>query len=82
MPREHILSNIGFVMVTARMSGGRYWRIATSVAGMLPLRVLEPPIALPRYSLALMWHPRHDRDPAHAWMRSVLVEASAALPPV
>lgn len=57
-------------------------RIAASVAGLLPLRVLEPPIALPRYSLELLWHPRHDRDPAHAWLRQVLIDASHALPSV
>jgi DNA-binding transcriptional LysR family regulator len=54
-------------------------RIAASVRGLLPLRELSPPIALPHYTLQLLWHPRHDSDPAHRWLRERLVEVSAAL---
>ena len=57
-------------------------RIAAHVVHRLPLRILEPPIALPRYGLDLLWHPRHNLDPAHTWMRRLFLEASRALPEV
>ena len=52
-------------------------RIATMLAPRLGLRVLEPPLPLRPYGLSLLWHPRHDADPAHRLLRDVLVETAA-----
>ncbi len=54
-------------------------RLVTATAGRLPLRVFAPPLPLPSYTLVLAWHPRLDRAPEHARLRSVLVRAAAAL---
>jgi len=41
-----------------------------------PLRVMEPPLALPPYAVNLLWHPRLDNEPANAWLREVIVRAA------
>lgn len=51
-------------------------RVAEALAGPLGLRVLDPPLALPPYTLSLFWHARDDADPAHAWLRGALVRAA------
>ena len=38
------------------------------------LKVLEPNFTLPVSSTDLMWHRRHDNDPAHKWMREYIEE--------
>ncbi|HWZ92391.1 MAG TPA: LysR substrate-binding domain-containing protein, partial [Polyangiaceae bacterium] len=54
-------------------------RLARRMAQRFPLRLLEPPLTLPRFSLSLAWHPRLDQDPAHRWLRSIVAKVSAAL---
>jgi DNA-binding transcriptional LysR family regulator len=55
-------------------------RAVQSLAGVLPLRVFEPPFPLPAYAVNLLWHPRLDHDPANQWLRDVFVRASASVP--
>lgn len=42
------------------------WRL---VRGNAALRVVEPPVAVPGYEMAMLWHERCHRDPAHRWLR-------------
>jgi DNA-binding transcriptional LysR family regulator len=44
-----------------------------------PIVLLQAPLRLPRFELCLVWHTRRDHDPAHAWMREVVVRAAAGL---
>jgi DNA-binding transcriptional LysR family regulator len=37
------------------------------------------PIATPEITIALLWHPRLDADPAHRWLRSLVLETCAAI---
>ena len=46
-------------------------------AADLGLTVHEPPIALPGWPLALMWHRRVDDHPAMAWLRDCIAEIAA-----
>ncbi|MCO3127948.1 LysR family transcriptional regulator [Pseudomonas aeruginosa] len=57
---------------------------STDLVAMLPsrlargrdtLRVVEAPLEVPGYDLAMLWHERSHRDPAHRWLRE-LVAAS------
>jgi DNA-binding transcriptional LysR family regulator len=41
--------------------------------------VLEPPIVLPGFDVAMFWHPRRERDPAVRWLRDQLRTAAAAV---
>ncbi|MEM5383746.1 LysR family transcriptional regulator [Paraburkholderia phymatum] len=51
---------------------------STDLVAMLParlvcntgaLRIVEPPVAVPGYQMAMLWHERCHRDPAHQWLR-------------
>jgi DNA-binding transcriptional LysR family regulator len=42
------------------------------------LQVLEPPLAIPSYQMAMIWHERSHRDPAHQWLRSQVIAAVGA----
>ncbi len=52
-------------------------RLARQLAGPLPLRLFEVPGELEPITEALWWHERYEGDPAHAWMREVILEAAA-----
>ncbi len=41
-----------------------------------PLRVLDPPIALPTFTRRIFWHARLQRDPGHRWLREVVATTS------
>ena len=46
-------------------------------AARLGIAVHAPPIALPAWPLAMMWHRRADRHPATIWLRQRVAEVSA-----
>lgn len=50
-----------------------------AAADAFPLRVIEPPLALPGYAVHLLWHPRLDNEPANQWLRDVFARAAAAV---
>lgn len=41
----------------------------TVLAEEMGLRTFEVPLELPPLPMGLAWHPRHDADPGHAWLR-------------
>jgi hypothetical protein len=45
----------------------------------LPIRLLEPPIALTPIHETLVWHGRHEFEPGHMWLRKVMVETALTL---
>ncbi|WP_251094611.1 LysR family transcriptional regulator [Streptomyces sp. Caat 7-52] len=44
------------------------------LADALKLVTFEIPLRLPAVSVGFAWHPRHDADPAHAWLRDCVRE--------
>jgi DNA-binding transcriptional LysR family regulator len=52
-------------------------RLVRALVGYYPIRLLEPPLSLPRFDLDLVWHARWDHDPAHAWLRRLFAEQAA-----
>ena len=40
------------------------------------MRVLTPPLPIPGFSKSMAWHERTHRDPAHRWLRQLLVDTS------
>ncbi len=54
-------------------------RVANTFANQLPLEVLEPPLPVPGFTMALLWHDRTHHDPAHAWLRERIVAVAASL---
>ncbi|MBO1073689.1 LysR family transcriptional regulator [Roseomonas marmotae] len=51
-------------------------RVATRLAAMLPLRVMEVPVELPPYEVCLIWHERRHRDAENRWMRAEIAAAT------
>jgi DNA-binding transcriptional LysR family regulator len=50
-------------------------QLARAVASDLDLLVLQPPIEVPTPEIQMYWHSRHDRSPAHRWMREEVLAA-------
>lgn len=42
------------------------------VRGAAALRVVEAPIEIPGFEMAMLWHERLHRDPAHQWLREFI----------
>jgi DNA-binding transcriptional LysR family regulator len=51
-------------------------RLARLLAERHALRILPVPVPLPRFKFSLVWHKRHDADPAHRWLRDRVVAAA------
>lgn len=45
-------------------------------SGMFSFRL---PISVPEFNVSLLWHPRLDADPAHRWLRGVVLESCRAI---
>lgn len=54
-------------------------RMAKHLVRTHPLKVLTPPIAVPRFTLYAGWHEIHRNDPGHRWLRQKLCEPSAGV---
>jgi len=48
-------------------------RVARVFAPSHGLAVVEPPESLPTFTMWMVWHERRRHDPAHAWLRGVVV---------
>jgi DNA-binding transcriptional LysR family regulator len=44
-------------------------RVADLFAGLVPLKVMAPPVKLPPYDVKMFWHERFHREPANRWLR-------------
>jgi DNA-binding transcriptional LysR family regulator len=54
-------------------------RIARPLASLLPLAVRPLPFETPTVTIGAFWHDRVHHDPAHRWLRRLLLEASASV---
>ena len=54
-------------------------RLAEQVAAWYPVRLVEPPIRIPGFSIAMIWHPRNSDSPAHRWLRGEVLAAARSL---
>ncbi|MFB8830022.1 LysR substrate-binding domain-containing protein [Azotobacter sp. CWF10] len=57
---------------------------STDLVAMLPsrlvrntsaLQVVEPPVDVPGFEMAMLWHERSHRDPAHQWLREYIADS-------
>jgi LysR family transcriptional regulator, nod-box dependent transcriptional activator len=56
-------------------------RLARQYLKALPLKLITPPLELPKLSEVLQWNVHRDPDPASRWLRGILKEQASALPP-
>ena len=52
-------------------------RLAMFYQRFLPLRIVAPPLKIPKFEQFIQWHRSRDRDPGSLWLRSVLKSAIA-----
>jgi DNA-binding transcriptional LysR family regulator len=52
-------------------------RVAASVADGFDLVSRPAPFPIPHFDIVMLWHESRDRDPAHRWLREVIVAAVA-----
>ncbi|MCX0243652.1 LysR family transcriptional regulator [Streptomyces drozdowiczii] len=57
-----------FILLSSDLVGLTSLR-ARPLTETLGLRTFEIPFPLPPLPFGMAWHPRHDADPAHAWLR-------------
>jgi DNA-binding transcriptional LysR family regulator len=49
-------------------------KFAEAFAAPLGLGMYRPPVPMPSPDIAMYWHSRHDRSPAHRWIRTQVLE--------
>ena len=54
-------------------------RVAASLAPLLGLRRIPPPLELPTFTMSMVWHERQHVDPAHAWLRDLIATVAKDL---
>jgi DNA-binding transcriptional LysR family regulator len=54
-------------------------RIARAFARLVPIRVLDPPLAVSGFDVAMLWHARAEEDDAHAWLRREVVDLASTI---
>lgn len=54
-------------------------RLAKTFAGLLPIRIVECPVAIEMLHEDLSWHQRHDLDPAHRFVRGLFNDVATRL---
>jgi DNA-binding transcriptional LysR family regulator len=54
-------------------------RVAEPLAGPLGLKMLAPPIALPRGRIGQVWHEQMESDPAQRWFRELVGSVASRL---
>lgn len=57
-------------------------RVASTFARSLPLQLFAPPLELPGFRIAMCWHERRERDPAHRFLREEIVRVVGELPAI
>jgi len=77
LARRVVLSVPHFLFVTSVLA-------STDLVAMLPsrlvrdtrrLRVVEPPVNVPGFEMAMLWHERVHRDAAHKWLRETIANS-------
>ena len=54
-------------------------RLARLFAAELGLSLSPPPVELQDIAISILWHASYDHDPAHAWLRRIVVRLVAEL---
>ncbi len=49
-------------------------KLAQKMAMSIPIKILELPLKIDHFSPSLIWHGRQHNDPAHVWLRKLIME--------
>ena len=67
------------LVVRAPVIATMHARLARLFAGELGLSISPPPVALGEVAVSLLWHASYDQDPAHKWLRQLIVRLAVEL---
>ena len=67
------------LVARAPVVGTMHARLARFFAAELGLSLSLPPVELQDMAVSLLWHASYDHDPAHAWLRQMMVRLVAEL---
>jgi LysR family nod box-dependent transcriptional activator len=68
-----------FVIGTNRIAT-MHTRLARTLARYYPIRLVPPPLTIPKVDMCMQWNRFLDQDPAHLWLRALLAEVASAEP--
>lgn len=51
-------------------------RVADAFVGMLPLRIVEPPLEIPTFIVKMVWHERQHHDAGLSWFRALMADVA------
>lgn len=54
-------------------------RLARYFAKMMPLKIVELPVALPPFTEAMQWPALHNSDPASIWLRGIILKEASRM---
>ncbi|WP_025038776.1 LysR family transcriptional regulator [Bradyrhizobium sp. DOA9] len=54
-------------------------RLAKHFAKTMPLRIIELPVPIPRFTEAIQWPALHNSDPASMWLRGIVLEEAKGM---
>ena len=71
---------LGYALLPLAFFEGDLTRLAMLperlVRGTGALQVVEPPVEVPGFRMAMLWHERVHRDAAHQWLREQIIGAT------
>jgi DNA-binding transcriptional LysR family regulator len=68
-----------FVIGTDRIAT-MHTRLAQTLARYYPIRLVAPPIEIPKLEMCMQWNSFLDHDPAHIWFRELLAQVASGDP--
>lgn len=71
------LLHLPFVLPGTRLVATLPERVAAMFASSLPIKTFALPFETESLHEILLWHKRNDADPAHAWLRNLIVRLTA-----
>jgi DNA-binding transcriptional LysR family regulator len=72
-------SMVPFLIAKTDLVAALSRRVAAPFAAPLRLRLLPPPVPLPRGRVGQVWHEQTDADPGHRWFRELVLRVSSTL---
>jgi LysR family nod box-dependent transcriptional activator len=78
MMYTHDFESMAQIVVGTDLLATMPTQLATACLGRYPIRMLTPPLALPRLQGCMQWHRHHTNDPCHHWLRSMLHDLASA----
>ncbi|MFM0304241.1 LysR family transcriptional regulator [Paraburkholderia sediminicola] len=70
-----------FLVVGTELIATVHSRLAERLQHTLPLALFPVPLPMPTFEQAMQWHKQRARDPGLIWVRSVIRQAAAEIPP-